>query len=363
VPLAVAENVPLAPLTTLQLGGPARFFAQAPDEGALAEALDFADRRGLPVFVLGGGSNLVVADAGFPGLVVQMTGRGVTFRPDGDRVLCEVAAGEPWDGVVAQAVARGLAGLECLSGIPGSTGATPIQNVGAYGQEVADTVTRVRALDRPSRALVDLSAADCGFSYRDSAFKHAPGRHLVLGVCFALRPGGAPTVRYAELSRALAGATAPDLAAVRATVLALRRGKSMVIDPGDPNRRSVGSFFTNPIVPAATADQLAARAVELGLIAAPAELPRFPAPAGQVKLAAAWLIERAGFRKGLLRGPVGLSSAHALALVHHGGGQTADLLALAREIREGVQQRFGIWLVPEPVVLGSRPDDPLILVS
>jgi UDP-N-acetylmuramate dehydrogenase len=361
VPLSVAENVPLAPLTTLELGGPARFFAQAPDEEALAEALDFADRRGLPLFVLGGGSNLVVADAGFPGLVVQMTGRGVTFRPDGDRVLCEVAAGEPWDGVVAQSVARGLAGLECLSGIPGSTGATPIQNVGAYGQEVADTVARVRALDRQGGALVDLSPAECGFSYRDSAFKRSPQRHLVLAVCFALRPGGAPTVRYAELARALAGAAAPDLAAVRATVLTLRRAKSMVIDPADPNRRSAGSFFTNPIVPAAQADQLAERAVEQGLITTPAELPRFPAPAGQVKLPAAWLIERAGFRKGLVRGPVGLSTAHALALVHLGGGRSADLLALAREIRAGVQQRFGVTLAPEPVVLGARPDDPLSL--
>jgi UDP-N-acetylmuramate dehydrogenase len=361
VPLTPAENVPLAPLTTLHLGGPARFFAQAPDEDALTEALAFADRRGLPLFVLGGGSNLVVADDGFPGLVVQMTGRGVAFRPEGDRVLCEAAAGEPWDGVVSQAVARGLAGLECLSGIPGSTGATPIQNVGAYGQEVADTVASVRALDRQTGALVDLLPADCGFSYRDSAFKRSPQRHVVLGVSFALRPGGPPTVRYAELARALASAPAADLVAVRTTVLALRRSKSMVIDPTDPNRRSVGSFFTNPIVPAVKADQLAERAVGQGLIAAPAELPRFPAPAGQVKLPAAWLIERAGFHKGLARGSVGLSSAHALALVHHGGGRSADLLALAREIRAGVQQRFDVWLAPEPVVLGARPDDPLML--
>jgi UDP-N-acetylmuramate dehydrogenase len=366
VALPVAEDVPLAPLTTLELGGPARFFVEAAREEQVLEAIDFGARRGVPVFLLGGGSNLVVADAGFPGLVIRLTGRGVAFRPSGDEVLCEVAAGEPWDGVVAQAVARGLAGLECLSGIPGSAGATPIQNVGAYGQEVADTVRWVRALDRRTGAVVDLPAADCGFAYRDSAFKRDPQRHAVLGVGFGLRPGGAPTVRYAELARALAGAAggaSPDLAAVRATVLALRRGKSMVIDPADPNRRSVGSFFTNPIVPAATADILARSAVSAGLAASPEAVPRFPAGPAQVKLAAAWLIERAGFVKGLSRGPVGLSSAHALALVHHGGGRTADLLALAREIRAGVQDRFGLWLVPEPVVVGARPDDPLTLAD
>ncbi len=357
MPLSVAENVPLAPLTTLELGGPARFFVEAASEEAALEALDFGARRSVPVFLLGGGSNLVVSDAGFPGLVIRLTARGLTFRPAGDEVLVEAAAGEPWDEVVAQAVARGLAGLECLSGIPGSAGATPIQNVGAYGQEVADTVRAVRAIDRSSGALVDLPPAACAFAYRDSAFKRAPQRHAVVGVTFALRPGGPPGVRYAELARALPAG--PDLALVRATVLRLRRGKSMVIDPADPNRRSVGSFFTNPIVPSATADQVARRAVGDGLIASPEQMPRFPAGSGQVKLAAAWLIERAGFVKGLSRGPVGQSSAHALALVHHGGGRTADLLALAREIRAGVQARFGLVLVPEPVVLGAHPDDPL----
>jgi UDP-N-acetylmuramate dehydrogenase len=361
VPLPVAENVPLAPLTTLELGGPARFFVEAAGEEALLEATDFARRNGLSLFVLGGGSNLVVPDAGFEGLVVRLSGRGLSFHTSADQVLCEVAAGEPWDNVVAESVARGLAGLECLSGIPGSAGATPIQNVGAYGQEVSDTVRSVRALDRHSGAVVDLPPEACGFGYRDSAFKRDPQRHVVVRVTYALHPGGAPTVRYAELARALAAgsSTAADLAHVRSTVLALRRKKSMVIDPADPNRRSVGSFFTNPIVPAARADELTTFALTQGLARDAADVPRFPAGPGQVKLAAGWLIERAGFARGLRRGPVGISSAHALALVHHGGGSSGDLLALAREIRAGVHDRFGIWLVPEPVILGARPDDPL----
>ncbi len=357
--LKVAEDVALAPLTTLELGGAARFFAEVRDEAGLREAIGFAQGRGVPLFVLGGGSNLVVADGGFDGLVVRMTGRGRVFRAAGAETICEVAAGEPWDEVVAEAVARGLAGLECLSGIPGSAGATPIQNVGAYGQEVSDTVRSVRALDRRAGAVVDLAPEGCGFAYRDSAFKHDPGRWVVLAVSYGLRPGGPPTVRYAELARALAAAGAPDLPAVRETVLALRRKKSMVIDPADANRRSVGSFFTNPIVAADRADRLAAQAVAEGLVGEAAEVPRFPAGAGRVKLAAGWLIERAGFARGLRRGPVGISSAHALALVHHGGGRSADLLARAPQIRAGVQARFGITLVPEPVVLGARPDDPL----
>jgi UDP-N-acetylmuramate dehydrogenase len=365
VPLSVRENVPLAPLTTLELGGPARFYVEVTSEEELLEAIDAGTRRGLPVFPLGGGSNLVVGDGGFDGLVIRLAGRGIAFRPSGDEVLCEVAAGEPWDNVVAESVERGLAGLECLSGIPGSAGATPIQNVGAYGQEVSDTVRAVRALDRSAGAFVNLTAADCAFSYRDSAFKREPQRHVVVRVGFGLRPGGPPIVRYAELQRALApsaGVNPPDLAAVRGAVLAVRRGKSMVIDPADPNRRSVGSFFTNPIVPEAAAEEVARRAMAEGLVGAPDAIPRFPVGKGRVKIPAAWLIERAGFVKGLSRGPVGLSSAHALALVHHGGGRTADLLALAREIRATVQDRFGLWLVPEPVIVGARPDDPLVLV-
>jgi UDP-N-acetylmuramate dehydrogenase len=350
VALAVTTDVPLAPLTTLELGGSAGFFARAESEETMAEALRWAAARGLPVFVLGGGSNLVVADAGFPGLVLQAVPRGLDFQDDG-RVVA--AAGQPWDALVAEAVGRGLAGLECLSGIPGLVGATPIQNVGAYGQEVSETIAGVRVLDRATGDVIELPPAACAFGYRDSAFKHAPDRHLVLAVTFALRPGGAPTVRYPELQQGLAGPA--SLAQVRATVLALRRKKSMVLDPADENRRSAGSFFMNPIVPAAEAARVAAQAVADGLVADAAQVPRFPA-GDRVKLAAGWLIERAGIARGYRRGPVGISSRHALALVHHGGGRTADLLALAREVRDRVLDRFGVRLVPEPVFLGVTLD-------
>jgi UDP-N-acetylmuramate dehydrogenase len=354
LPISVASQVPLAPLTTLELGGPARFFVGADDEASVVEALAWARARGLPVLALGGGSNLVVADAGFDGLVVRVAPRGLTFT-DGDPTLVEVAAGEPWDEVVAACVARGLAGLECLSGIPGLAGATPIQNVGAYGQEVAETVHAVRVLDRASGEVRPLPAAACAFSYRDSAFKQAPDRQVVLAVTFALRPGGPPTLRYPEL-RAAVGPS-PSLAEVRAAVLALRRRKSMVIDTADPNRRSVGSFFTNPVVSAADAERVIARALAEGLVTRAEEVPRFPVAGGAVKLAAGWLIERSGVARGLRRGAVGISSRHALALVHHGGGTTADLLALACEVRDTVAARFGVRLVPEPTLVGVTPGE------
>jgi UDP-N-acetylmuramate dehydrogenase len=304
------------------------------------------------VFVLGGGSNVVVSDAGFPGLVIRVALRGVAFETAGDRVHARVAAGEPWDGVVAETVRRGLAGLECLSGIPGLAGATPIQNVGAYGQDVAETIVSVRAVDRQTLDVVELSAAACGFGYRDSAFKHAPDRWLVLGVTFALRADGIPTVRYPELAKALAARTgAPTLASVRDTVIALRRAKSMVIDPADPNRRSVGSFFMNPVVSTTEADRVVAQLLAEGTVADAAAVPRFPAGAGEVKLSAAWLIERAGLTRGLRAGAVGISSGHTLALVHHGGGTTSELLALADHVRDTVERRFGVRLQREPVLI------------
>jgi UDP-N-acetylmuramate dehydrogenase len=361
VPISIEENVALAPLTTFELGGPARFFVAAAEEEQVAEALAWAAARGLAAFVLGGGSNVVVPDAGVEGLVVRMACRGLAFRADGDHVQCEVSAGEPWDGVVAATVARDLAGLECLSGIPGAAGATPIQNVGAYGQEVADTLQSVRVLDRQDGGVRALAPAACAFAYRDSAFKRDPGRYVVLGATFALRPGGAPTLRYAELAQALAGHARPTLAEARAAVLALRRKKSMVIDPADPNRRSAGSFFTNPVLAAADAEAVVDRALAAGLVRERGEVPRYPAGEGRVKLAAGWLIERSGLAKGLRRGAVGLSSRHALALVHHGGGTTAELLAFARHVRDMVEARFGVRLVPEPVVLGGG-GDPLAVV-
>jgi len=350
--LQIVDQAPLASLTTLDLGGPARHLVTVADEASAIEALEWADVRNLPVFVLGGGSNVVVADAGFPGLVIRVALRGVAFEGGGDRVRVRVAAGEPWDDVVAETVRRGLGGLECLSGIPGLAGATPIQNVGAYGQDVAETIVSVTAIDRRTSRVVELPAAACAFGYRDSAFKREPHRWLVLDVTFALRADGVPSVRYPELANALAGRADPfTLAGVRDTVLALRRAKSMVIDPADPNRRSAGSFFMNPVVSTADADRLVAQLLAEQVVADAAVVPRFPAGAGQVKLSAAWLIERAGLSRGLRAGPVGISSRHSLALVHHGGGTTAELLAFADRVRDTVERRFGVRLQREPVLV------------
>ena len=349
--MVIRDGVPLAPFTTLELGGPARHFVEAADEGAVVEALRWAEGRKLPVALLGGGSNLVVSDAGFDGLVVRVATRGVRFETSEGETTVTAAAGEPWDALVAQAVGRGLGGVECLSGIPGLVGATPIQNVGAYGQEVAETIRSVRVLERGVWQTRELSAEDCRFGYRDSAFKREPGRFVVLGVTFALRPSAPPTLRYRELAENLAtsltSGAPPTLADARATVLALRGKKSMLVTDGDPNRRSVGSFFMNPILGPAEAEAVAARAGDDAL-----RMPRWPASDGRVKLSAGWLIERAGIAKGLRRGRVGVSSAHALALVHHGGGTTAALLALAHEITEAVRSRFGVTLVPEPTFVG-----------
>jgi len=362
--LSVLDDVPLAPLTTLELGGSARHLVEAADDDTVVEALRWGEARGLPALILGGGSNVVIADRGWDGLVVRVATRGRHFAAssatsDGT-VALTAAAGEPWDDVVADTVARDLAGLECLSGIPGLVGATPIQNVGAYGQEVADTIRSVTVVERASQRTLELAPAACAFAYRDSAFKHDPDRFVVLAVTFALRPGGAPTLRYGELAETLAGGAPPTLAQVRAAVLALRRKKSMVIVDGDPNRRSVGSFFTNPIVAEAEADAVAARAVALGAIARPDEMPRWPAGDGAVKLSAGWLIERAGIRKGQRRGAVGVSTAHALALVHLGGGSTAGLLELAREVRDAVHGRFAMTLLPEPTMIGVAWPPPRI---
>ncbi len=352
MPPVIREYVPLAPLTTFELGGPARFFCQATTSENVGWALRWAGDQNLPVFVLGGGSNVVVGDGGFAGLVLQLVVRGTEFRSQGDHVVLEAQAGEPWDDVVAAAVARDLAGIECLSGIPGTAGATPIQNVGAYGQEVADTLRSLRVLDRRTLEARELPAADCGFAYRNSIFKREPGQAIVLSVCFALRPGARPVLAYRELANALADRARPSLSEVREAVLDLRRKKSMVYDASDPNRRSAGSFFTNPIVSADVAAAVSTQAVGERLVQAPEEVPQFPLPDGHVKLAAGWLVERAGVKRGLRMGAVGVSSRHALALVHHGGGCTADLIRLAVHVRDTVAARFGITLQPEPVFLG-----------
>jgi UDP-N-acetylmuramate dehydrogenase len=362
-------RVPLAGYTTLRLGGPARHFAEAAENVELIAQVWAADERGEPLLVLGGGSNLVIADDGFPGTVVRVATRGIHREPDDGSVLLTVAAGEDWDTVVAGTVADGLAGLECLSGIPGLAGATPIQNVGAYGQEVAQTLVAVRCYDRERGELADLTAAQCGFGYRTSAFKRSlrtwaaggpgvTGRFVVLGVTFRLaRSALSAPVRYAELARALGieeGGRAP-LAEVRSAVLALRRGKGMVLDPADPDTRSAGSFFTNPVLDlAAFADLERTVAATLG---PEARLPTFPAAPGQVKVSAAWLIERSGFTKGYAPGPDGqgarISTKHTLALVNPGKATTASLLALAREITDGVRKTFGVPLTPEPVLVAT----------
>jgi len=339
------ERVALAPLTTLKLGGPAARMVEARTEGELAEAVRSAYE---PLLVLAGGSNVVIADEGFPGTVVRVLTRGV--ERDGARLT--VQAGEPWEALVAACVAAGLQGFECLAGIPGSTGATPIQNVGAYGQEVAETVESVRVLDRASGRIEDLPASACGFSYRSSVFKYRD-RRVVLAVSFRLREGGASgPLRYAELARRLGvpvGASAP-LAAVREAVLELRRAKGMVIDPADPDPDAVsaGSFFTNPIL---APEAFAALAARTGPGLRP---PAFPEPDGRIKTSAAWLIERTGFPRGYGGGRVGISTKHTLALVNRGGGTTAELLALAREIAGRVHERFGVALRPEPVLVGHE---------
>lgn len=333
--MPVRTDIRLSEITTLRLGGPARRFVDAATDDEVIDAVAAEDG---PLLLISGGSNLVVADEGFPGTVVRIATRGVSV--DGSRVT--VAAGEPWDAVVAHCVDEGLAGVECLSGIPGSAGATPIQNVGAYGQDVSQTICSVRVYDRVRAEVTELAPADCGFGYRTSALKGSD-RYVVLAVTFALSDSElARPIRYAELARAVG--ERPPPADVREAVLGLRRGKGMVIDPGDPDSVSAGSFFVNPIVNAETLSTITARAR--------AQPPAWPQPDGRVKTSAAWMIERAGFGRGYGDGRVGVSRKHTLALVNRGGATTAELLALARELRDGVRERFGLELQVEPTLVG-----------
>ncbi len=335
------NDVPIAGLTTLRLGGPARRLVVAESDEEVVDVVRDADSRGEPLLVLGSGSNLVVADEGFDGTVLQVASRGVASAPLAEHAL-QVEAGVDWDHVVMLAVDEGYAGIEALSGIPGLVGAAPIQNVGAYGQEVAQTVSWVRALDRRTGDVVLLDGPQCEFSYRDSIFKRSK-QYVVLAVAFALEHSrlGAP-VRYAELAGRL-GVEVGDrvpAADVRAAVLELRRGKGMVLDAGDHDTWSAGSFFTNPLLTQQEASRL------------PEAAPRWPADDGRVKTSAAWLIEQAGFEKGYGPGAARISTKHTLALTNRGGATTADLLALAREIRSGVLDRFGVALRNEPDLVG-----------
>ena len=341
-------DAPLAPLTTLRLGGPARRLVTAYAEQSVVDVVREADRDGVPLLVLGAGSNVVLPDDGFDGTVLRIAVHGLAVEQDRDRAAVTAAAGEEWESFVALCVADRLAGIEALSGIPGLVGASPVQNIGAYGQDVAQTITSVRAYDRRSGQVVTLSAQECGFSYRYSAFKAEPGRWVVLAVTFALTAGELSTpVGYAELARRLGvqvGERAP-LGEVREAVLALRRAKGMVLDPADPDTRSAGSFFTNPLLTPDQLHQLLART--------PDAPPSWPEPDGRTKVSAAWLIERSGFGKGAFEGPVGISSKHTLALVNRGGGTTAQLRSVARAVRDGVREAFGVELVPEPVLVGD----------
>ncbi len=332
------ERVALADHTTLRVGGPSHLVATA-SENELIDAVRAAEADGDAVLLLGGGSNLVVSDDGFAGTTIGIGHTGVDVEETGDRVTLRVAAGESWDALVARAVERGWSGLEAMSGIPGLVGATPIQNVGAYGAETSDVLVSVEVWDRLQAERRTLGAAECGFGYRSSIFKYAH-RYIVLNVTFELaRSGQSAPIRYAELARTLgvqSGETAP-LADVRDAVLGLRAGKGMVLDPADHDTWSAGSFFTNPILPA---------------IALPDGAPTYPADDGMVKTSAAWLIEHAGFHKGFGNDRAALSSKHTLAITNRGSARAADIIELAREIRDEVRGTFGIELHPEPLLIG-----------
>jgi UDP-N-acetylmuramate dehydrogenase len=346
--MKIQENIPLAPYTTLQVGGSARYFAEPADEDEIVEALRWARARGLPLFVLGGGSNLLVSDAGSAGLVLHMTLAGIEAHDvdamrDGRRVY-SVGAGVDWDTFVARAVADNCAGVECLSGIPGSVGGSPVQNVGAYGQDVSESITRVRAIDATNLERVEFDREACGFRYRQSRFNGAElGRYILTRVDYALQPEGAPKIAYAELQRYINSAT-PTLSQTREAVLQIRRAKGMVLDENDADSRSAGSFFKNPVVSLAEYERIAAASV--------VPVPHFEAGAGRVKLAAAWLIEQAGMSKGFALGPAAISSKHTLALINLGGAKAADILRLKEVVQQRVRQRFSVELHPEPVMLG-----------
>jgi UDP-N-acetylmuramate dehydrogenase len=379
--VTIQENIALAPLTTLQVGGPARYFAELKREDDVSEALQFAKTRNLPLLVLGGGSNLVIADSGWPGLVLKIAIGGLATPPlkeaGGNAVLFSVGAGVNWDDFVAHAVSQNCAGIECLSGIPGSVGATPVQNVGAYGQEVADTIESVRtfdlqAPDSQGKRIVVLPKPACGFRYRSSIFNSsARGRYIILRVNYRLKRGGAPTLKYADLQKHFAGhlqasapageKTMPSLAETREAVRAIRRSKGMMIVPEDrdsPDHEvwSAGSFFKNPVLSDEQFKDLAARAAAQGR-----EIPTYPAPRSgnhfpnkdaQHKVSAAWLVEHSGFSKGYALGAAGISHKHALAIINRGNAKASEIVALKDEIQRGVQQAWGILLEPEPILVG-----------
>ena len=346
------ENIPLAPLTTIRIGGPAKYFVEARDVGEVQEAVTFARSHDLPLFVLGGGSNLVVADAGWPGLALKIAIQGIEQRHGHDedgKIVFDVGAGESWDKFVSRAVIAHCAGVECLSGIPGSVGGTPVQNVGAYGQEVSETIASVQVLDLSDGQVRELCPEACGFSYRASIFNTTErGRFIVQRVRYALTPEGRARIAYADLKRHFEGReTAPNLAETREAVRHIRALKGMLIVAGDEDCQSAGSFFKNPVLSEAQHEDLKQRAAARGLT-----VPSYPALETRQKVSAAWLVERSGFTKGYGFGRVGISRKHALAIVNRGGATAADVLALQEQIQQRVEEIWGIHLQPEPVMVG-----------
>ena len=346
---SLREQVPLAPFTTLGVGCPARYFVEARRPDDVRDAVDYAKFYDLPLFVLGGGSNLVVSDAGWPGLVVHIQIHGVTQYSDEGRTLYEAGAGEDWDHFVGQTVAADFGGIECLSGIPGTVGGTPVQNVGAYGQEVSDTIFKVTALDRETMQVRTFTNDECEFSYRKSIFNsHAKDRYIVLQVAYALHHNAISKLEYADLKKFFAGRTdQPSLQEVRDAVRAIRQSKGMLLVEGDPDARSAGSFFKNPIITTERLVELEGEMQARGLL-----LPSYPVDENHCKLSAAWLVENAGFHKGYAQGNVGISSKHTLAIVNRGGATSSEVFAFMNTIRETVEARFHVELSPEPVFVG-----------
>jgi len=346
------ENIPLAPLTTIRIGGPAKYFVEAKSNGEVQEAVAFARSRDLPLFVLGGGSNLLVSNAGWPGLILKIAIPGIDQQatPDDDgKVVFDIGAGESWDRFVSRSIMARCAGVECLSGIPGSVGGTPVQNVGAYGQEVSETISSVQVLDLKDAQIRELCRQACGFGYRSSIFNSSErGRFIVLRVRYALMPGGKPRISYVDLKRHFAGReTTPDLAETREAVRHIRALKGMLIVAGDEDCQSAGSFFKNPILSEAQHEDLKQRAAARGLA-----VPSYPALETRKKVSAAWLVERSGFAKGYGIGHAGISSKHALAIVNRGGATAAEVIALKDQIQHRVQEIWGVHLEPEPVMVG-----------
>jgi UDP-N-acetylmuramate dehydrogenase len=342
------ENVTLGPMTTLGVGGPSRWYAEAHSEEELRNAVEWAAECRLPLFILGGGSNLVVSDAGWPGLTLRIGLRGVKQWSESEREIFAAGAGEDWDALVARTVMEGCAGLECLSGIPGTVGGTPVQNVGAYGQEVSETIVLLRALELATGKFQDFTKGECGFAYRTSRFNTMDrNKFVITRVAFAVAPGGKPRIEYAELKKYFAGQGGASLREVREAVREIRRGKAMLIVEGDEDCRSAGSFFKNPVIDAATYERIAAQVAATGLVP-----PKYPAEDGRFKMAAAWLVEQSGFAKGFTLGRVGISRRHALAIINRGGATAAEIVALKDRIQGQVRESFGIELVPEPVFVG-----------